>query len=254
MITLGGSEAIVFFASVPPTREVVATLGDLLDDAERIRASRFAFERDANLFITAHALLRYVLWRTTAVANWQFSVNPFGRPELSPAFGDLRLRFNLSHSKALAACAICYGHDIGVDIEAVDDDFQLDEVAMCVLTAYERAQLDALPPANRLSAFLRMWTLKEALMKGCGYGLSFPPTSFETTLEPLSFSNSLDPSMTPDQWRVEQRALSARHWACVAIRLPSDTAISIDWQQVDAAEIARALSGKPENHSRGRPP
>jgi len=244
LITLGKSEAIVFFASVPAVRGAVGTLGKLLDDAERERASRFLFERDASLFITAHALLRYVLWRVTGVATWQFSVNPFGKPELSPPFGSPRLRFNLTHSKGLAACAICFDHDIGIDIEAVDDDFQFDEVAAHVFTAHERAQLAAHPPASRLAAFLRMWTLKEALMKGCGYGFSLPPTSFEISLEPLSFSNNIDRSMTSDQWHVEQRPLSARHWACVAVRVPSDMTIPVKWQPVDAAEIVRALLGK----------
>lgn len=252
VIALGESEATVFFASVPPVREVVDLLNELLDDAERERASRFAFERDADLFITAHALLRYILWRTTAIASWQFSVNPFGKPELSRPFGDPPLRFNLSHSKSLAVCAVCYDHDIGVDVEAADDDFQIDEVAAHAFTESERAQLVVDPPASRLAAFLRMWTLKEALMKGCGYGFSLSPTSFEISLEPLSFSNSQDRSMTPEHWHVEQRALSAHHWACVAIRRPPGATMSVRWQSVDTVEIVRALGGRPRDKEAGR--
>lgn len=244
LIQLGRSEAIVCFASVPPAREVVGILGELLGHAERERARRFVFERDASLFITAHALLRYVLWRATAVANWQFSVNQFGKPELRPPFGNPHLRFNLSHSKALAACAICYGYDIGIDVEAADDDFRFDEVATHFFTEHERAQLASYPPTSRLAAFLRMWTLKEALMKASGYGFSLPPTSFEISLEPLGFSNDLDPSMTFDEWHVEQRTLSGHHWACVAIRRPSGTAISVKWQSVGPKEIISALNDK----------
>ena len=243
MAALGRSEAIVFLAWVPPVREV-AILGGLLSDAERERSRRFAFEKDASLFITAHALLRYALWCATAVADWQFSVNPFGKPELSPPFGSPRLRFNLSHSNTLAACAICRGYDIGVDIEAVDDGLAYDDVAAHVFTAHERAQLASCPAASRSTAFLRMWTLKEALMKACGSGFSQPQDSFEVSLEPLGVSSRSDPSMTVEEWHVEQRRLAQRHWACVAIRRPPGTAVSVDWNPVEAAEIIRALDAQ----------
>lgn len=244
MAALGRCEAIVFLAWVPPVREVVGSLGELLSDAERERSRQFALEKDASLFITAHALLRYALWRATAVADWQFSVGPFGKPELSPPFGSPRLRFNLSHSSALAACAICHGYDIGVDVEAVDDGFQYDEVAASVFTAHERAQLASCPAASRSTAFLRMWSLKEALMKATGHGFSLPQDSFEISLEPLGLSSLSDPSMTFAQWHVEQRRLTERHWACVAIRRPAGTAFSVEWRPVGAAEIIRTLNEK----------
>ncbi len=81
-------------------------------------------------------------------------------------------------------------------------------------------------------------------MKASGYGFSLPQDSFEISLEPLGLSSRSDPSMTFDQWHVEQRRLTERHWACVAIRRPSGTAFSVKWHSVEAAEIIRTLDEK----------
>lgn len=233
-------QAIVFFAAVPPAHETVEILFEQLDQGEQTKALRFVYAKDASLFITAHALLRYALWRVTDNTFWQFSANEFGKPELSPPFGAPPLRFNLSHSKALAACAVCQGYDIGVDVEAIDDDFQFHEVAKHVFTERERTQLNSCAPDTQRAAFLRMWTLKEALMKGCGCGFSLSPLSLDTNLDPLNFSCDVDSSMTSEHWYVEQRELAPGHWACVALRRPPSAAIAIKWQPVDPAVMTRA--------------
>ena len=46
------------------------------------------------------------------------------------------------------------------------------------------AVLAALEPAQKLSAFYRLWTLKEALLKATGEGLSRPMTSVEFEVRP----------------------------------------------------------------------
>lgn len=240
MIDRHKDEVLVACLSVPPTRQEIDALSEMLVEPERERARRFAFERDAELFITAHALLRYTLWRATGVSNWQFSTNQFGKPELHPRSGHPRLRFNLAHSAALAVCAICHDHDIGVDLEAIDDDFQIDEVAENYFTAHECAQLNSCPRDARSAAFLRIWTLKEALIKATGRGLSQPLDDFEITLEPLSLSTPVGHAITAEHWHIEQRKLSARHWASIAVRRPPGTGLSVRWRTITAEELASA--------------
>ncbi len=226
LIDLDRTQAIVFSTTVP-ARNVVELFYAALDENERNRARRFRFERDAGLFVTAHALLRYVLWRVTGSADWQFSLNPYGKPELDPAFGEPRLRFNSSHSNVVAACAICLEHDIGVDVEKIDDDFRFDEVTDQVLTRRERLQLESFSAAARREAFLRFWTMKESVVKAKGQGLSLSPRSFEVGFQPLSLSSDTDGSMTLDRWHIEQREIVTRHWACIAIHRPRALAMSI---------------------------
>jgi 4'-phosphopantetheinyl transferase len=245
-LTVPGAEVVVSCTSVPPTREVLASLWEVLDDAEREKARRFAFERDANLFVTAHALLRYALWRTNAPPNSRFSVGQFGKPELDPPYGNPPLRFNLSHSAAFAVCALCFEYDVGVDVEAVGDNFQFEEVAAHFFTPHERAQLACCQPDARSATFLRIWTLKEALMKATGQGFSGPMNDFDVTVEPLTFSNAAAQPTHANQWHIEQRKVSEQHWASVAIRRPPGIPILVNWASVAAAEIVEALGRRNE--------
>jgi phosphopantetheinyl transferase len=93
---------------------------------------------------------------------------------------------------------------------------------------------------------LRIWTLKEALLKASGHGFSRPPNDFEIALEPLALSYPAVHAMGADQWHIEQRKLSARHWASIAVRHPPDTTILVRWRSVTALEIAAGLSHKSE--------
>src|SRR5437868_6629288 len=123
----GTSKVSVFYTAVPSSADMIVGLAELLDDAEREKAARFAFDKDRNLFITAHALLRHSLWRVAGLSAVQFGVNQFGKPELVPAQGEARVRFNLSHSNALAACALSLDYDVGIDIEMADHGVTHDE-------------------------------------------------------------------------------------------------------------------------------
>ena len=63
------------------------------------------------------------------------------------------------------------GAPVGVDVEGVPDPGTVIEVA-AQLHPRERAELAALPTADRPAAFARCWTRKEALLKATGVGLN----------------------------------------------------------------------------------
>lgn len=91
-----------------------------------------------------------------------------GRPTL-PGPGDL----NLSHGGGQIALALCRTGRVGIDLEAPrrPTDALLD--ATC--TAEERAFVSTSRDVG--DAFARLWTLKEAVMKALGTGLTLPPTA-----------------------------------------------------------------------------
>ncbi len=81
------------------------------------------FERDRRAFLLTRALVRTTLSRYAAVgpADWTFVANVHGRPEIldRPA-GVPDLRFNMSHTDGLIACAVTIGREVGVDVEHID--------------------------------------------------------------------------------------------------------------------------------------
>lgn len=153
---------------------VRARLHTLLDADERARAARFRFRRLADRWTVAHGRLRQVLGRTVGAdpAGLRFTTGTYGRPALpgGPSF-------SLSHAGALALVAVAPadGPPVGVDVEPAGESAVADDLLPTVCTAGERALLDGLAPSARLGALLRLWTRKEACLKGRGTGLSVDP-------------------------------------------------------------------------------
>jgi len=199
----------------------------LLTPAEREREPRFAFERDRDAFLLAHALLNSTLAELVGEAPdaLRFELGEHGRPELVQPGRAPRVRFNLSHTDGLVACAFALEHDVGVDVEHVDRRVGIAEIAPRVFSLHERRGLDALPgDAARRARFFQLWTLKEAYIKAIGKGLSAPLTEITFELEGdgapprLSFGPKVDDDAA--RYRIGARALGAGHVLAWAVACP----------------------------------
>lgn len=150
----------------------------LLDEQEGARAQRFAFTRDRERFVAAHAALRRVLAAriNQPPAGLHLDAGPFGKPVLRQ---DPTLAFNLSHSGAMGLIALQRGVPLGVDVEVLREVPELDEMAHACFTRDECRALALLRPWAQQRAFLRCWTRKEACLKAVGLGLHLAPNRFE---------------------------------------------------------------------------
>ena len=157
----------------------------LLSTDESARASRFHFPRDRQSFAASRAILRMILAGYLAAdpGALSFSYSDKGKPSLGPAYAVSRLQFNVTHSGAIAMLAFTRQREIGVDVEQVRRDFEVEALAHRYFSACEQAQLAALPADERVDAFFRCWTRKEAYIKATGDGLSLPLSQFDVSLE-----------------------------------------------------------------------
>lgn len=143
----------------------------LVSEEERARVARFRFERSRLESLTTRALMRTALsrYRPVEPQDWRFKLNEHGKPSVEPECG---LQFNLSNSVGLVVCLVSEGAELGVDVEPFDRSEKILELAPEVFSPVERAQLEALPEAERLDRALSLWTLKEAYIKARGMGLA----------------------------------------------------------------------------------
>ena len=151
----------------------------LLDNEEYPRWQRIKIPRVQHEYLIAHALLRESLSRFAPLppSEWQFSRNQYGRPEVvNPGFQ--HLRFNLSHTKGLVACALAWKHDIGIDVETLDRNNRLIDIAGRFFSEEECADLQKLPRQQQPDRFFDYWTLKESFIKAKGMGLALPLGQF----------------------------------------------------------------------------
>lgn len=195
----------------------------LLSAEEHDRMGRLVFERDRRRFLLTRALVRNMLSRYAGVApaDWQFIANAYGRPEIldRPA-GVPDLRFNISHTDGLIACAVTIGREIGVDVEHVGRHLTQDIAARFFAPA-EVAHLKSLPDAEQERVFFDYWTLKEAYIKARGFGLALPLGEFAFQLSPEGPpAISIEPSLNDDPatWQFRQDWPTPVHRLGLAVR------------------------------------
>lgn len=197
-------------------------LAVLLDDAERARAARFAFEEDRHSYIAAHALLRAELSRRASPApqEWRFAATALGKPFLLDPPRDLR--FSLTHTRGMVAVAVTEGLEIGVDVESEDRRAESMKLAERFFAPQEVALLRAVEGDARREMFFAIWTLKEAVVKATGQGLSRALDSFAVSPDPPRVTMR-DEAWSADHWR-----LGSFHFA-----LAAQGAITADFSVVD---------------------
>ena len=158
--------------------EVQASLCTL-SDAERMCCARFRFARDRRDYAIAHDLVRRCLSRYEPVPpmEWQFKVEPRGKPRLASRHGLLEagpqlLLFNLSHTRGLVAAGVARHFAIGIDVEVLRRFADATDIARRFFSPSEIEALERCSEDIRLVRFVELWTLKEAFLKATGEGVS----------------------------------------------------------------------------------
>ena len=164
----------VWVLSVPGVRPDRAD-ESVLDERERKRAAKFVRDVDRHSYLTAHIGLRYVLGRQLGLPPAEVTFvreacpncgAPHGRPALAGA--DPAVQFSLSHGGDLVLVGVA-ATPVGVDVEQVPE-VQVAADLSARLHPAEQHEIAAAPRPE--VAFARVWTRKEAYLKGIGTGLS----------------------------------------------------------------------------------
>jgi 4'-phosphopantetheinyl transferase len=138
-----------------------------LNEEEKNRASRM-IRHVAERFVVCRSICKKILSEHLSidVKNINFDYGKNGKPYLK---NEQNLHFNISHSRDMAVLGIRYGSSIGVDVEFIDEKYDI--FPLMDLFMYEHEKKWALE-TNTLNRFFIIWTLKEAIMKKTGTGIS----------------------------------------------------------------------------------
>ena len=179
--------------------EAVRASAALLSDAERQRASRFAFDRDRRRFTVARARLRQLLAARLGVQpeSVELVYGERGKPALARRCAASDLRFNMTHCGEVAVYAFAPGREIGVDVEAVRAIRDADDIAARFFSRRENDAYLALDPCDKPLGFFNCWTRKEAFIKALGEGLYHPLDRFDVSLAPGEPARILRVGNTP---------------------------------------------------------
>jgi 4'-phosphopantetheinyl transferase len=200
---LAGNAIHVWRAPLSVDQTILQSLESALSEDEKARAARFIFERDRVRYIAARGILRDLLgrYRQCAPQFIDFNYGPHGKPAVASRGSQSPIRFNLSHSHALAVIAVGRERDVGIDVELIRPEFASEEIAKRYFSDKEIDELSRLPEESRTEGFFLCWTRKEAYIKAKGDGLHIPLDSFDVSLSPgrPATLSSADES----RWRIE---------------------------------------------------
>jgi 4'-phosphopantetheinyl transferase len=141
------------------------------------QASRFKFWKDAQAYmfgklLTLRGLINYG-YDLSVLKNIEY--NAFGKPFLP----DSEINFNVSHSGHYVICCLARQLKIGIDIEMIKpldlSDFQT------VLTTEELSDISE--TSDSTVELLKLWTIKEAVVKADGRGFSLPLQKIQLAIE-----------------------------------------------------------------------
>jgi phosphopantetheinyl transferase len=155
---------------------------DALTELDRAQASRL-HDTVAGARLTARrSATRSIIGETLGIAPRDVTIHrrcptcgseDHGRPYVVGA----PLNFSVSSSAEMAAVATSDG-TVGVDLEIVVPHIEPSTIG---LTTTEQQHLETLPFDARARSFVRLWTVKEAVLKSCGLSLADDPASIDAT-------------------------------------------------------------------------
>lgn len=162
---------------------------EFLDQDELVRAERVAgvplvqdtlvSSRGAQRLIGAHYLgLRPAEVDIDRIC--QHCGGPHGRPGYVGATFD----YSISHAGGWVFLAVVASGRVGVDIERIAGERDVDGLAGFALTTDEQQAFAGLAPSQRLTSFFTSWVRKEAAMKLTGLGLQAPANRLDVS-DPL---------------------------------------------------------------------
>lgn len=149
---------------------------DQLTADEIARANRYILPEKTRQFIIGRGLLRHVLNHYTQSVDIHYAEH--GKPYLA----NQAVQFNVSHSNDLLVIGVSYTKSIGVDVEYVRHNIDMQGIADMVFSSVEMQDWHS--HARSVQRFYELWTRKEAFLKTLGLGIgatSIPDSRWEIT-------------------------------------------------------------------------
>jgi len=191
----------------------------LLSNDEQIKADRFRFEKLRLRYIAGRVALRKLLGGYIGCAPEAliFVYNDYGKPSLQKV--DSGLCFNVTHSGETMLAAFALNSKIGIDIEAIQQNIDCMDICQRWFSVQESNALRDLPEEERIGAFFRVWTRKEAYIKARGIGLSYPLNRFSVSLDETApaLLEHQDCSQEMKLWQIYNIEVSSAYSAAVVL-------------------------------------
>ena len=224
-LVLSCQEVQLWRASLDIPSHQVDKLATILSEDEQLRAQRFYFEKHKHRFIVARGLLRKILASYLGIAPEaiQFQYSAKGKPSLAmdgeKTALNFTLNFNISHSQGFGLYGFTRDRLIGVDIEYINSQTEVNQIAQRYFSDREYELMKTLSPLEQKIAFFRGWTAKEAYLKAIGSGIG-DIAEVEVALSPqqqLSLLSIRGDRQAASQWSLVEVEVDPEYQGAAAV-------------------------------------
>jgi 4'-phosphopantetheinyl transferase len=229
------AEVHLWVVSLVVTPQRSSDFEGILSPEEHKRAGLFQKALDAQRYVAARGSLRSLLgaYLMTEPDRLQFTYDTFGKPQLADkgAF----VNFSVSHSDDWGLLGFLLGHRIGVDLERVRAEIDVEDLANRFFSPTEFRKLRALPADQQREAFYCAWTRKEAYLKGRGEGLSYGLDRVEVSLapsEPPMIIKTFDDPNVSQRWTVQHLSPEPGYVGAAAVEANNIEFRCFKWEPV----------------------
>jgi len=169
-----GNIPVVWLVTLTDNTAALSVLRAVLSPEELARLERFQLAEDKLRFLIGRGLLRLLIGASAQLAanEVKLTQNAYGKPAWISPHGCQPLHFNVSHSGQLVVLAFHAHCEVGVDVEEVRPEPDLEITARQMFSAEEYNHWAALNSEQRPDVFYQLWTRREATVKAIGKGFS----------------------------------------------------------------------------------
>lgn len=208
---LSDEEVHIWLAHFSLLTKHLAHLQTYLSEEELQIAHQFIDKKRQEVFIIARGLLKKLLSRYLDCQGIPLTIKSGknGKPFLEQN----GFEFNLSHSADLLVYAFTKHTEVGIDIE-YRRDMDIEGMSSYLFSTREQQLFQQLQAEEKQDFFFQVWTCKEALLKGMGVGLTYPPQQIE-----ISFDSPQLPKVHLVH-PVDEKTLDIHQWSLRLIQSP----------------------------------
>lgn len=183
---LNSGEVHIWSACLSKNENEISYFTSLLSQDEKEKASHFKFSKDQKRYTISRGILRCLLGKYLREdpEEIEFLYGLWGKPCLQK---EKNIFFNLSHSEDYALYAFAQGYEVGIDIEFIKRNLELEDMARRIFSAEEFSYWETLSSEEKKESFFKCWASKEAFLKAVGKGWletkqTQTPTFFESNV------------------------------------------------------------------------
>jgi 4'-phosphopantetheinyl transferase len=231
---LGEDEVHLWVVTLAVIPEKSSHFQSILSLDEQERAGRFQKIRDAQRYVAARGSLRTLLGGYLAIESdrLRFAYDAFGKPHLAGELPLTSVNFSISHSNDWGLFGFVRGHKIGVDLERINTDIDIESLARRYFCQSELQALHSLPSEQQRESFYSGWTRKEAYLKGRGVGLSYGLDRVEVSLapgEPAVILSAFDDPHVSQRWTLQHLSPAPGFIGAVAVETSDIRFLCFQW-------------------------